>query len=144
MNSPVVFQDKKRVCPAKLGRSRGFTLIEVLIVLGIVALIATLGVIANTRQYTREVSTSETAIIVSALQKARSRSMNNIGAMPHGVYFGDDPCPNTDYDFCYIIFRGEEFDDNPDSYEYAKKNPSVTLTSDFSGDEIYFKQVSGD
>jgi prepilin-type N-terminal cleavage/methylation domain-containing protein len=134
MNSREMYQDKA---------ARGFTLIEIIVVLGIVGLLVSMVVIANTKQYTRQLSSSEESVLITSLQRARSRSMSNINAIPHGVYFGTDACPSSIYDYCYVIFEGEEFDDNPDTYEYVEKNNAVVIDSSDADKVVIFEQLSG-
>jgi|SRR3989344_1829030 len=128
MNLPEVFRGKE-----------GFTLVEVLVVVGLIMFIFVLGSVIDVKYYSREISHSEVSVLVSTLQKARSRSMNNINAIPHGVYLGDQSN--------YIIFRGIAYDPDEDTNENISKNPNVNLTTeDEDGDEfteIYFSQLSG-
>lgn len=129
MNSPAVFQDKQT------GRlARGLTLIEVIIVISLISFVVLLSSLVDINYYRRELSASEVSILISALQKARGRAMNNIGATAHGVYLDDSDA--------YVIFRGNSFDPDADDNEYVPKNPNLALAGDF--DEVYFEQLSGE
>jgi len=76
----------------------GFTLIEILIVIGIFGLIASLGFAIDLSFLRRDTMRAEQKIIVSALEKARSRSMSNVFESAHGFCY-DGVSKN------YIIFR---------------------------------------
>jgi len=147
MNLLEAFQDNKtknRACPAKLERSRGFTLIEILVVMGLIILIVGFAITANIKQYTREVSSSEVSVLVSALQKARSRAMNNIDHTEHGVYFGSDTCPDTTYERCYAIFAGPTYVPGAVGNEHAEQNLALTISSaEYTDNVVVFKQLSG-
>src|ERR1044072_4262622 len=68
-------------------RNRGFTLIEILITIGLIGLIAALGLFISLNFYKNYSFRSERNVIVSILQKARSQSMDNIDEQRHGVHF---------------------------------------------------------
>ena len=122
-----------KACPAKPQRSRGFTLIEIAIVIGIISFLAAFGVIVGLDSYSRYVFHSDADTAVAMLQKARSEAINNIGESPHGVYFGN--AANL------ILFSGASF---------AARNPAYDLklakskTGSFGGAaEVVFSQLSG-
>ncbi len=76
---------------------KGFTLVETIIVLAVIGAIVSFGSIVDLNTFKRDALRSEEATILSALEKARSRSMSNIMNTYHGVcYEGSN----------YIIFRG--------------------------------------
>lgn len=75
---------------------KGLTLIEIMVVIGIFAMIASLGLFMDLSFLKSDILNSEQNIIVSTLEKARSRSMNNIYSVPHGFCYIS---PN------YVIFR---------------------------------------
>src|SRR5439155_93802 len=76
----------------------GFTLIEIMIAVGILAIIATLGLFVSFDFYKGYAFRSEKSIVVSTLQKARDESLSNINQTRHGVHFGASPLQ-------YIIFE---------------------------------------
>ncbi len=121
MNLPVIYKINK-----------GFTLIEVLVVIGLLIILLGAVVLADPSYVTRQVSRSEVATVVSALQKARSQSMNNIGQKPHGVYFDD---AND-----YVIFSGTYDPGNANNIK-LEKGTTVTITS--APEKIIFEQISG-
>ncbi len=75
---------------------KGLTLIEIMVVIGIFMLIIGFGTIVDLNFVKRDLLKAEEDVIVSSLEKARSRSMNNIFESAHGFCYIS---PN------YIIFR---------------------------------------
>ncbi len=77
--------------------SAGITLIEIVVVIGLLAIIASLGVIVSMDFYRGYAFASERNIMVSVIEKARNQSLSNINGNEHGVRFdGND----------YILFEG--------------------------------------
>ena len=86
-----------------------FTLIEIMIVLGLIALGFSLTLYINWNSYDRSHFARERDTILGTLYKARSHASNNMcfGATctdgkPHGVYFGT---PGE-----YVIFQGTSYE----------------------------------
>jgi prepilin-type N-terminal cleavage/methylation domain-containing protein len=78
--------------------NQGLTLIEILVVLGILALILAMTTVVNTDLFKGDIFRSEESTIVSLLQKARSRAMANMYDNTHGVCY-DAVSDN------YVLFR---------------------------------------
>src|SRR3989344_3331593 len=78
--------------------SRGFTLVEILIVVAILVVIFSFGLFISFDFYKSYSFHSEKSTIVSILQKARNQSLNNINESRHGVHFSASPLQ-------YIIFE---------------------------------------
>jgi len=64
--------------------TKGFTLIEVIVVLGLIALVVSFSGVGMD-VYRRQILETETAKLVGLLQTARNRSMNNVDQSPYGV-----------------------------------------------------------
>ncbi len=77
--------------------NKGFSLIEIIVVIGVVAVVIGFGVVTDLSAFRRDTFQTEEAKIVSILQKARSRAMSNIYDTNHGVCY---IAPN------YVIFKG--------------------------------------
>ena len=119
----------------------GFTLVEALVVMGILSMLGGLGLFLNLDTYRSLMFRSERDTLISAILKARSQSMNNIciGAgctdgKPHGVFITKGK---------YVIFQGQSYasrDTAIDEALYAQ-NDTVGFTS--PSYEIVFAQLSG-
>ena len=113
--------------------ARGFTLVEVLITLGIFLLVSTVAVVVGLDSYQRVNFRSDVATAAALLQKARSSAMSNVNEASHGVYFD-----NTAKQF--VLFQGND---------YASRAPAQDVIIDFSKgvtvtvEEVVFTQLSG-
>ena len=117
-------------------QNRGFTLIEVVIGIGLIGLIAGLGLFLGWDFYRGFAFLSEQKIVVSVLQKARNQAMNNINEKPHGVHFETG---------CYIIFENA-YDGtgcNGSTNEVIAVSPTMSVKTPLPAD-IIFTQLSGD
>jgi prepilin-type N-terminal cleavage/methylation domain-containing protein len=86
--------------PSTFRPNKGFTMIEVLISLAILLVIFSLGLFVSFDFYRSYALRSEKSTIISALQKARNQSLNNINQNKHGVHFDTNG---------YTIFEGSTF-----------------------------------
>jgi prepilin-type N-terminal cleavage/methylation domain-containing protein len=105
--------------------AEGFTLIEVLVVIAVIVIIFSFGALIDLSAINRENLLSSQETLVSLLQKARSRAMNNIGTPPHTLEISADK---------FLLDDDEEI----------KRNEAITITED--GDstfEVEFDQLSG-
>jgi prepilin-type N-terminal cleavage/methylation domain-containing protein len=119
---------------------KGFTLVEILITIGLLVMIASLGLFISFDFYKGYSFRSERSTIVSVLQKARSQSMDNINEKRHGVHFQGNPLK-------YVIFEcegctsysGSNSMDNPvdAAYSISVTNPSLPF-------DVVFDQLTGD
>ncbi|TSC70185.1 MAG: hypothetical protein CEO12_500 [Parcubacteria group bacterium Gr01-1014_46] len=76
--------------------NKGLSLIEIIIVIGILSLIISLGLVVDLSFLKNDILKTESSTIVSNLEKARNLAMNNMFESPHGFCYRK---PN------YIIFR---------------------------------------
>lgn len=76
---------------------RGFTLLEVIVVVAIFSILATLGLFMGMDTFSGTLRRSERDIVVSMLQKARSRALANTEQSSWGVCYS---APD------YVLFRG--------------------------------------
>ncbi len=131
MKSQIAFINKKE------GLAKGFTLVEIIVVVALITIIFAFGAFANVNLFTRQISLSEESALVGVLQKVRSRAMNNIDASRHGVHIED----GSDY---YIIYR--EFPYNAINITNEKfwreKKVVITSSGNISSD-VVFEQLSG-
>ena len=118
--------------------NRGFTLVEILVVIGVIGVIIAMGALMDLYAYKTDTLLSEESKIVAILQKARSRSMSNFFESAHGVcYIAPD----------YVIFREEEGHcvDGESTNELISANDRIAEASDFDTDfpTIVFIQLAG-
>jgi type II secretory pathway pseudopilin PulG len=118
-------------------QNRGLTLIEILVSMGILILIIGLGMVVSLDFFRSSSFQSEQEVIVSALQKARSESMNNIDQMRHGVRLTNSQ---------YIIFECSgsctTYPGSASSDIILKPDYPITFTP--APADVVFDQLSGD
>lgn len=109
---------------------RGFTLIEILIVIAIFSVLISLGLFMSMETFRGTLNRSERDIVVNLLQKARSRALANIQQASWGVcYIAPE----------YIIFRGSECISGLPTNETV---PANTANSIVFSSPIVFSQLS--
>lgn len=111
----------------------GFTLVEIVIAMAILVIIAGSGFYAGFGQFQSYSLRTDRDTVVSLLQKARSRAMNNIGQVKHGFSIQGSN---------YVVFEGSS---------YATRNvgadqiiPKSSLVSLSGVSEVIFDQLTGD
>lgn len=109
----------------------GFTAIEIIIAIGLLALLTGLGLFLSFDFYRGYSFRYEERMLISMLQKARSMAINNIEQMPHGVRF------ETDH---YIFFRGSAYDIHDPQNATIPFGTGVTATGTV---QFIFQQLSG-
>ncbi len=111
---------------AVLKNNSGLTLIEILVVIGIIAMLFAIGSFMDLSSISRGSIMSEQSTLVAILQKARNRAMNNIDASSHGVRLESDS---------FVIFRVSPLEE-----EIIMRNSNIE-PSGLS--EVIFDQLSG-
>lgn len=88
--------------PSPLGADKnfGFTIFEMLIVFGIFAILAVIGLPVGLNFYLSYQFDSEYELLISLLQNARNLSMVNHNESDHGLFFDTDE---------FIIFQGVSY-----------------------------------
>lgn len=118
--------------------SSGFTLFEVLIVMSMVAVIASVTMLFSYSSYEKHLLAAEKSSFVLLLQSARANAMQNVGEQDHGVAI--DPLGYTGY----VVFKGSSFDDSDESLHiYVPRSNNFSFSASSPG-IIIFEQLSGD
>ena len=119
-----------------IGMNKGFTLIEIIVVIAVIGIIISFGTIMDLSVLERDTFSTERSTIVSVLEKARSRAMANMFESPHGVCY---VAPN------YVIFQGSTC--TASGSELIPANQNIAVLSDFTNPAkfptIVFTQLSG-
>jgi prepilin-type N-terminal cleavage/methylation domain-containing protein len=121
--------------PSTLSRNKvkkGFTLIEILVVMAIFSVLFLLALFAGLDSYRSALSRSETGTIVSMLNKARSRSMANIDQNTWGV---------CDANATYILFEGSACTQGLAGNEEITASGAATVTG--FATPVVFAELSG-
>jgi prepilin-type N-terminal cleavage/methylation domain-containing protein len=110
----------------------GFTLIEILVVLGMMAVFTSVGVVFSLNSYQQHLFLSEYNLTTNLLAKVRNHAQNNFEQSSHSLLILDNE---------YRIFATNQYSPQDSStYESYPRNPNV----DYLGpEEITFAQLSG-
>lgn len=102
-------------------QNSGFTLLELLIVLGISTVIFSLGTAVSVGAYTAYFASAEKQTLVSVLHKARTRALLNVHSTAHGVCYR---APD------YILFEGTTCAASASTSEKVRASKFVADSSD--------------
>lgn len=139
----VVLNSRRRGATFTYGHTRGFTLLESLVVLSIFTMLGGLGLIVSLDSYRGYAFRGERDTIVRVLAKARSQSLSNvcIGATctdgkPHGVRIATGG---------YTIFQGASYDARESGVDelIASQSSGVSISGGAPID-VVFAQLSAD
>jgi prepilin-type N-terminal cleavage/methylation domain-containing protein len=124
----------------KRAPQRGFTYIEMLIVMGLVGVIASFGMAFSVSSIARSSVTGERDLFVTLLLRgARAEAIANVDESSHGIYI-DNTCHR------YILFTGNSFSPSAGCATTPRQisftNERITVTNAL-GNEIVFEQLSG-
>src|SRR3989304_8504889 len=112
-------------------KKSGFTMIEIAVVIGLFAILISLGLLMGMDVWRGSSMQSEQEIVLSLLYKARSRAISNINESNHGLYI--DEAGEQ-----YIIFEGDDYDSaSPDNipfdiggdFDFEPDNPKIIFTA---------------
>jgi Tfp pilus assembly protein FimT len=116
---------------------RGFTLVEMLVVIGLLILVASLSLFIDHNNYRTDAFRAEKSMLVTLLQKARADALNNIDRIPHGVAFFPPDNPDA-----YVVFEGVSYAASaPATREAFAASYGITFAP-ASPREIVFAQLS--
>lgn len=111
---------------------RGFTLFEILISLGILAVIVAAALPSLTNVYFGFQLTPERDNLIGVLRKAQSLAFTNQNQSPYGIYLLENQ---------YVVFKGSSYATRDPAFDEKFAKPSGITISGLS--EIVFTPLSG-
>ncbi len=127
---------RKEKSPSKNFRmNTGFSLIEVLLVVGMGAIIFAMSAPFSMRLYKTQILDEAQSNIVEALQRARHNASLQKYDSQWGVYLDDA-------DDHFVLFAGDSYAEKVDAYdEDYPLNAGITVTGDWT--EVVFSKLTG-
>lgn len=122
-------------------RSSGFTLIEMMIVIGLLAVLFSLGGVVYTSFSRQDQLTSEAEKIVSALNEARAKTLagysgGGTDGLNFGVYFDSTG---------YVLFQGTTYIADSPTNQRVNLAPKISLSEiAFPDQQIVFRRLTGE
>jgi prepilin-type N-terminal cleavage/methylation domain-containing protein len=113
-------------------RSAGFSFIEILLAVALLAVLATVGIPISVSWYRTYQLHSEQLVLAGLLRYARAQAMANVDNADRGVYIGDG---------VYVVFTGPSYISTDPHNQITAINTSVTTSSD--PQTIVFARRSG-
>ena len=123
-------------------RGKGFTLIEIVLVIALLSFLMSMGLFFDTHSYRRFSFTGEQSLLVSLLSRVRSEAMANVDGKAHGLCLTNDSHE-------YILFEGDFYSaGNPKNISVSgNKDVSVSASPNTflcsSGQGVVFSQLTG-
>ena len=119
---------------------KGFSLIELLITIGIVAVLGTIGTMNLVNYRSRNILDLQTQEIVATLRDAQSRSISQENGRPWGIHF-ENPTSDPDY---YSLFASSTYNSS-DINSTTTLNSAVVFLDPSSGNSknVTFSAVTG-
>jgi len=109
----------------------GFTIMELVIVIGIFAVVLAFGLPIGLDSYRNYLLTSEQRNLVSILRRAENLSLANNGGLPHGVALGEGQ---------YVLYQGSSYAVRNQAFD--ENYPRVSSVAVSSTPEINFLNLS--
>jgi prepilin-type N-terminal cleavage/methylation domain-containing protein len=121
--------------------SRGFSLIEILVVVGLVVILSGLALFVSMDSFRGSNFRTERDLIVSILQHARALSINNVcdgagcvNGLPHGLHVANDS---------YVLFQGSTYNSADINNVAFERNNLFSLSGFLTTNDVLFLQLEG-
>jgi prepilin-type N-terminal cleavage/methylation domain-containing protein len=124
----------------KINKNKGFTLIEILIVITILGIISSI-VILNLSQFRNEQLLKNTTLdVVSLLSKARQNTLSSVNSINYGVHFDGNQA---------VLFTGPGYTSNNVTNEPVIFNNRIIILTPSGlniggGSDVIFKRLTGE
>lgn len=112
---------------------RGLTLIEILVVMGVLTVVFGFMLSIGFNFYSGQALISERDSMVNVFRVARSQALNNADEANHGIYIGADQ---------YILFEGDSYAARKQDFDSSFPRAKGLTISGLS--EIVFNSLQGD
>jgi len=113
---------------------KGFSLIEIIIVLAIFVLISSVGLFFSFDHLRSQNFVSETRLLVRLLENVRQKSLMNENQNPHGLFLWENS---------FVLFEGKKFNLDSETNLFFDRNLAIDIETNFSESQIIFKNISG-
>ncbi len=124
----------------KINKNKGFTLIEILIVIVIIGIISSI-VILNLSKFRNEQLLKNTTLdVVSLLSKARQNTLSSVNSINYGVHFDSNQA---------VLFTGTGYTSNSTTNEPIVFNSRVIIPMPYGldiggGSDVIFERLNGE
>ncbi len=116
---------------------RGFTLLEILIVLAILGILCGLSVAAFVNLKNAQTLDRDTDLVVESLRQARSQTLTAVNDTNYGIHFSSNQ---------FTLFAGSTYDPNASTNKVFNLNGSKIIVGQpgFVGFNVVFGRLSGE
>ena len=125
-----------------MNKTKGFTVIELVLVLGIIAILSTVTFVGLSGRKSKTELDGVAKQMVSLLREAQSRAVSQSDSTVWGARFGN----STSTAPFYALFRGSSYSTSTERGHYALPSDMAYATSTIptgSSTDIVFSQISG-
>lgn len=113
--------------------TRGFTLMEILVIVSIIVILSAIGVLQFMEMRDRAELTSTARTLVAHLEESKSRAVAGLYGDSHGIHITSD---------AYTQFSGDTYDLDDETNQVHEISDGLTL--DTSGDsDVIFARITG-